>query len=120
MSTERRRFTRIDFDAESSIRIGETACPLILLDLSLKGALFESEQEIAVEQGADYMVSIKLLHSDIQLEFQSRLVHLRDNSLGFEFLSQDLETISHLRRIIELNIGSERGFQRELSELWQG
>ena len=45
-------------------------------------------------------------------------MHLEDNYLGFEFLSESLDTITHLRRIIELNLGNEYAFHQELSELW--
>jgi len=37
------------------------------------------------------------------------------NRLGFKFISEDLEIASHLRRLLELNIGSTEIIAREVA-----
>ncbi len=118
MSDERRRFTRIEFDAESNIIIKGTPYPVSMLDLCLKGVLFEADTPLPIAMGDECLLTMCLFHTDIVLEFNSRLVHQHGKAMGFEFLSESLETFTHLRRIIELNVGDEKIVHLELSELW--
>ncbi|MOA67711.1 Cyclic diguanosine monophosphate-binding protein [compost metagenome] len=46
-----------------------------------------------------------------------QLRHDNDGHLGFACLHIDLESITYLRRLIELNLGDEDELQRELGSL---
>jgi hypothetical protein len=45
------------------------------------------------------------------------LTRTRDDLLGFVCRHIDLESISHLRRLVELNLGDESLLERELAAL---
>jgi hypothetical protein len=45
------------------------------------------------------------------------LVHDDHNQLGFHCSHIDVDSISHLRRLIELNLGDEAELERELAAL---
>lgn len=120
MTEERRRFTRIKFDAECTVEVENSSSSVELVDLSLKGALISSSSPLPVTIGDCYLLTMKLFQSDILLKFKSRLVHTRKNRYyGFEFISENIETMSHLRRLIELNVGDEERFYRELTDFCQ-
>lgn len=48
------------------------------------------------------------------------VVHCEDGHLGFRCDHIDLDSISHLKRLVELNLSDEALLERELSELSQG
>jgi hypothetical protein len=88
-----------------------------LLDISLHGALVQAKNDIPIEMGDSCEVSIHLLESEITMLFEADLAHKHENRFGFKFTGGDTETITHLRRLMELNIGSSEVLDREIS-LW--
>lgn len=48
------------------------------------------------------------------------LAHQKDGLLGLQCREIDLDSITHLRRLIELNLGSSELLERELGALVQG
>jgi hypothetical protein len=51
------------------------------------------------------------------IKMQVRLTHEDNGQLGFVCQHIDLDSISHLRRLIELNLGDEEELHRELAAL---
>ena len=51
----------------------------------------------------------------ISLGFQAELIHCEENRYGFKFISENLETLTHLRKLIELNTGDAEATRSELS-----
>jgi hypothetical protein len=45
------------------------------------------------------------------------LVHHKDGHLGFRCDNIDLDSVTHLKRMVELNLGNEDVLERELGEL---
>ncbi len=119
--TEKRRFTRIPFDAEIRITHPHTgsAYDVQLLDISLKGALTTLPFAWQPEPGNIYLLELKLADSDtdIKLRMEACLVHAENDHLGFQYQQMDLDTATHLHRLIELNLGDEKLVERELAEL---
>ena len=58
---------------------------------------------------------IALPGTAISLNFDAELVHVEDLQYGFKFISEDLETLTHLRKLIELNTGDAETTRSELS-----
>jgi hypothetical protein len=52
--------------------------------------------------------------STIVLAFDAELIHREENRLGFKFLHEDLETLTHLRTLLELNTGDPEGVRSEM------
>lgn len=111
---EHRRFRRIPFEAEVEVATGERSWSCSLIDLALKGALLESRQKLPLPLGTTASLSLPLPGSPISLGFQAELVHREGNRLGFKFLQEDLETLTHLRTLLELNTGDPEGIRSEL------
>ena len=55
--------------------------------------------------------------SEITLTFNAELVHNHQNKLGLKFWSTDINTMTHLRRLLELNVADYDAITHELSFL---
>lgn len=114
---ERRRFSRIPFDAQAVLRApGGGEWRGRLLDLSLKGALLERPTGWNAEPGADLALEI-LLDAGACIRMEVAVVHAEADHLGLRCLHIDLDSIAHLRRLMELNLGDSALLDRELSAL---
>ncbi|NER60188.1 PilZ domain-containing protein [Pseudomonas sp. MAFF212428] len=113
---ERRRFKRIAFDAPTELVQGERRWPVTLLDLSLKGLLIERPERWEFDDTQDFEA---ILHLDEQTRvwMQVELRHEEAQTLGFACLHIDLVSISHLHRLVELNLADSTELMRELRQL---
>ncbi len=112
----RRRFSRIAFHAETEIRQGEDRWPCELLDLSLKGLLVSPPDDAEIDAKSPCQIVITLA-DEAQITLRASLARDADKHLGFRCEEIDVDSISHLRRLIELNIGDPSASNRELFEL---
>ena len=65
----------------------------------------------------DGLASVSLGDGKITITMDVVTAHIRDNRIGFCCIHIDLESITHLRRLMELNLGDEEQMNRELSAL---
>ncbi|HEX9398787.1 MAG TPA: PilZ domain-containing protein [Anaeromyxobacter sp.] len=114
---ERRRFSRITFHrpAELDARVERATCEL--LDISLKGALVETPAPCRAAVGQRCTLTIRLDAADAVIRMEGEIVHREGRQVGVRCAEIDLDSIAHLRRLIELNLGDEALLQRELSAL---
>ena len=114
---DKRRFSRIQFEIDSVLVVDQQRFPTQIADISLKGALVNKPDDWTVPIGASAVLEMRLLGSDILLRMQLEIAHEKDDRLGIRFVSIDLESISHLRRLMELNLGDSELIERELTAL---
>jgi hypothetical protein len=117
---ERRRFSRIAFHrpAELDVRIARGACEV--LDVSLRGALVQVPFGFHAHVGQPCTLVIHLDAGDNEIRMEGEVVHREGTQVGVRCLEIDLDSISHLRRLVELNLGDEEVLHRELSALVGG
>ncbi|QEN50249.1 PilZ domain-containing protein [Pseudomonas protegens] len=113
---DRRRFKRIAFDARTELSQGTHRWPVRLLDLSLKGLLIERPDPWLGDPARPFEADIHL-SSDADVHMDVQLAHDNKGQLGFVCLHIGLESIEHLRRLIELNLGDPEELERELGAL---
>jgi len=119
--SERRRFSRVTFTGDCSlsekvdgkIETSQTT----LLDISLTGALVYRPETWHDEPGAMVNLNLTLPGSAITLEINGIICHQEDGLLGVKFLTLSLDSISHLKRLIQLNLADENLLHREMSQL---
>lgn len=109
-----RRFRRIPFEAQAVVSVDGNEYSCELLDLAMKGALLASDKPLSVGHGQTCLLCITLQGGPISLNFEAELVHQDDDHYGFKFLSEDLATLTHLRKLIELNTGDAETTRNEL------
>lgn len=115
-ASDRRRFRRIAFDAKTELRQNGEEWPVQLVDLSLKGLLVQRPTPWLGDAAELFDVDVHL-DADTDVQMQVRLAHDDHGQLGFVCEHIDLESISHLRRLIELNLGDQEELERELGAL---
>lgn len=114
--TDRRRFKRIAFDAKTELRQGERRWAVQLVDLSLNGLLVQRPETWLADIHKPLSVDIHL-SSDVHVQMDVQLTHDDHQQLGFVCLHISLDSISHLRRLIELNLADRDELDRELAAL---
>ncbi|MBV0932329.1 PilZ domain-containing protein [Marinobacterium weihaiense] len=113
---ERRRFTRIPFDAECELHTDKGAAVVQLIDISLRGTLVESERPLPITLGEQARLHLYLAN-DILIEIPATLSHAEPPQYGFVAEGMEIDSITHLRRLVELNLGDETLLERELEQL---
>lgn len=114
--SERRRFSRVDFDAAVELTQGTKTWEAKLVDISLKGLLLTLPDGLAISAGEPLHVTI-ILSDQTPIRMNAEIVHQSAAQLGLTCSLIDLDSISHLRRLIELNLGDPAAAERELAEL---
>ena len=115
-ANERRRFQRVAFDAPTVIAQGERQWSAALHDISLKGLLIGTPRDWNGDPDQPFEALIEL-GNEARVKMEVVLTRTQPHSLGFVCRHIDLESISHLRRLIELNLGDEQLLERELAAL---
>ncbi|KRW62864.1 PilZ domain-containing protein [Pseudomonas sp. TTU2014-080ASC] len=113
---ERRRFQRIEFDAPTTLKQGERSWNAELLDISLKGLLIKRPEHWNADPNENFTVQIDLTE-DTHVVLDAVLTRFHGEVLGFVCRHIDLDSISHLRRLVELNLGDDSLLERELAAL---
>ena len=116
-SQNRRLFNRILFDAPCEIRQGDRIWPSQVLDISLQGALLREPEDFDGQKGDTFDIVIQLGDSAASIQMTVILRHYEERQLGFECQTLDLDSATHLRRLVELNLGDEAELHRELALL---
>jgi len=114
---ERRRFHRILFDAPTTIEADDVVLHTKLLDISLKGALAQIPPKWQPRAGQPVTIRVALDESGTAITMQALCAHVEAESVGFLCDEIDMDSISLLRRLVELNIGDEELLQRDLAAL---
>ncbi|MCE4556420.1 PilZ domain-containing protein [Pelomonas sp. P8] len=93
--------------------------PVKVIDISLNGALLQLPAGAAVPVGRPCLVRLPL-GSDadgIVIEMGGELAHVEGPHAGVQCRTIDLESITHLRRLLEVNLGDPEASERELKAL---
>ena len=116
--SERRRFVRIEFHAKTELTQGPFTWPVKLLDLSLKGLLIEKPKPWLGNAEKTFMADIHL-SNEVEVKMEVRLTHDDHGHLGLDCEHIDLDSIAHLRRLVELNLADHDELEREFAALIQ-
>ena len=117
MTDDNRRFTRIPFDAQVQLTSADGSWDCELIDISLKGVLVEKPDNWAGEIEDTSMIELDLSGSDASIRMDVVVAHVGDNHIGLRCEHIDLDSITHLRRLVELNVGDTDILNRELNAL---
>jgi len=113
---ERRHFHRILFDAPVTVSDAEQEISTRLIDISLNGVLLEMTPSSPWKPGDRLDLNIRL-GDEAFIDMQAVVAHSERGQLGLTCEHIDMESIAHLRRLVELNLGDEGLLERELSAL---
>ena len=115
---EKRRFTRIHFEAAATLRLDGAAHAVEFIDISLHGALLRVPASLDMAIRTPCVIELKLDQENARIRMEGHVAHVESGAVGVACEHIDLDSITHLRRLVELNLGDEELLQRELLALW--
>ncbi len=113
----RRQFTRILFSISAEIEIEEKTYSVSIHDISLNGALvtaIQSEESLKGKLGTLHFV---LSDKESEVTMNIAVVHEEKDETGLQCNAIDIDSVTHLRRLVELNLGDSDQLNKELSQL---
>ena len=119
MTDERRHYSRIAFHSPATLVFTNSTIEVVVLDLSLKGALIRLPADTSVKTGTVCMLHVQLNETELndQISMEARITHSEGRYAGLLCLTIDIDSVTHLRRLVELNLGNPDLLERELSAL---
>lgn len=119
---EHRRFRRISFvdtvqvvndDIDGAEAASwEAQC----IDISMMGMLLQVPAGFPKVVGTPFEVQL-ILSEDVMIEMPCTLVHVEGTHVGFRAEMMSIDSLTNLRRLLELNLADNIEVERELSEL---
>ncbi|HEY7886532.1 MAG TPA: PilZ domain-containing protein [Cellvibrionaceae bacterium] len=113
---ERRRFQRLEFNVRVELAQSGLHWHAWLVDISLKGLLIRGLLPEDFDALAPVHAEV-ILSDQTSIAMTTAVAHQSATATGLACLSIDLDSIRHLRRMMELNLGDAKAAERELSEL---
>lgn len=113
----RRQFTRILFSIKAEVVIEDITYPVSILDISLNGVLvtaIESEKTLKGKLGVLYIL---LSDNTSEVTMDIAVIHEEAQETGLQCNAIDIDSVTHLRRLIELNLGDSDQLNKELDQL---
>lgn len=117
MPYERRHFVRVGFDAPALLVTGMGSFTVHVLDLSLRGALVRVPDHALLSHKMQGQLTLPLAMAGQEITMKVELAYAEGTKLGLLCRSMDLDSMTHLRRLIELQLGDPALLERDLSEL---
>ena len=118
MNDDRRLHARVAFHCPARLTLHGKTHPASVLDLSLKGALIELDDPADLPSGAECQLEVSLgTQPTTHIVMQSSVAHHVGRRSGLLCTSIDVDSVTHLRRLVELNLGNTELLERELSAL---
>lgn len=114
--TERRTYSRIPFSAEIVMQSGHEEWSCNLIDISLKGMLVEPPSDLDIDISKPCAVAL-FLGEEASIHARVKIAHSDNGHWGLEWLHIDIDSLKHLRRLLELNLKDPSLLNRELAEL---
>ena len=117
MINDRRRFKRVFFESFARISDDNESWTTQVMDLSLKGALIRQPEGYIPKKDHSIVLEIVLM-PETSIFMDCRVVYANGSTMGLEANQIDIESMSHLKRLIELNSDeSEYILSRDLTNL---
>lgn len=111
-----RRFLRLPFVAQALVLTHSGHLAVRLEDISLKGALvsFTAHNPLLLNEPCQLQLE---LASDCTIVMWGAVAHVEGLHAGLRCEAIDLDSMTHLRRLVELNVGDTELLDRDFSAL---
>lgn len=118
--SDQRRFHRLPFKATVLIKdsLSQRAWQTSLIDISLKGLLIDAPEDAPFCLNDSYHVEVHLGDDGFTIAIPDAIIaHITNGHIGIACRLIDIDSISHLKRLLELNFGDADLVYRELEQL---
>lgn len=113
---EHRDFWRTPFHKSAEVIDAKGTWNAHLVDLSLKGALLEMPAGWTGACGSRCRLKLDLIEG-VSIVMKGEVAHMEGRRMGLHCQDIDIDSATHLRRLVELNSGDPALLERELAAL---
>jgi len=113
---DKRVFQRVLFSHDASLVHKDKKLTIQVLDLSLDGFLCNLPTDNVIELNDEVTLELQL-EKNRKIVMASTVVHIKKSYLGVKCNHIDIDSISELKRLIQLNLANDDLLNRELSGL---
>ncbi len=113
---DHRNFHRILYKSNALLSCEEKTWLCEVIDLSLKGCLLHFELPWSENLEKIYTLTLHLSEQS-QIKMELSIAHVIANNVGFKCEHIDIDSVSELRRLVELNLGDSSLLKRDLLAL---
>lgn len=116
---ERRHFHRVSFEDDAILEIGNDRIRGHIHDLSLKGALIDLDSPDPRVKPDDTGTLSFPLTPELEISMRVTVAHVEESRVGVHCEEIDLDSMQHLKRLVELNLGDEQLLHRDLAAMFE-
>lgn len=116
IAQERRQYTRIPFSAEVLMQSGNEGWTCNVLDISLNGMLVEPPSNININPNNPCALAL-FLSDDVIINARVKIRHTTADHWGLEFINIDIDSLQHLRHLLESKLQDTDLINREFAQL---
>jgi len=115
---DKRLFQRVLFSHDAKLIAGQATHTIQILDLSLHGFLCNvpSNASFAINDSCTLVLKLDQQHV---ITMVATIAHIASTSLGLTCDHIDIDSISELKRLIQLNLANDDLLHRDIDELAQ-
>ena len=115
-SHNQRHFSRVPFDTPVRMISAQGSTAVRLLNISLKGALVSEPVGWTVAPGTLLALELTLVEGE-HIRVNVKVAHAENGHVGLYWDQIDLDSMTHLRRLVQLNLGDAEQLDRELATM---
>jgi hypothetical protein len=116
MPSEKRRFTRVPFQVNATLAVGDRQYTGKGLDnLSVGGCLFPMQGEIRAGAACELRLCLAGVSSDLQIKVQGEVVRMTDGAAAIKFTRIEPDSLYHLQNIVLYNAEDPITVEREMN-----
>jgi len=114
----KRQFQRVLFNHDASLTCNGHQWSTNVIDLSLRGLSCTKPRNVIFNLDQLMTLSIKLTQEQVII-MEAVLIHDEEHVLGMRCTRIDINSISELRRLVQLNLADEALLHRDIENLAQ-
>lgn len=114
----KRQFQRVLFNHDASLTCNEHQWSTNVIDLSLRGLSCTKPKNVIFNINQLMTLSIKL-SDEQEIVMEAELIHNEEHVLGMRCTRIDINSISELHRLVQLNLADEALLHRDIEHLAQ-
>jgi hypothetical protein len=111
MKQERRKRTRVPLHIDVSVLLRGEAIPVQTLNISLTGILCTSKQLFQKDAPCKVIIT---LNKDFHISIDSKILRIGREETAISFTSMDEDSFSHLKKLMQYNMGNADRIDDEL------
>ncbi len=100
---EKRKTSRILFDAEATVKAGETEIRGKIDNLSMKGMFLNTREVLPDHDQLRITILLSGSSSALTISLKGRAVRRENTGIAVEFSEMDLDSFMHLKKVVQYN-----------------